>query len=105
MQIFTRWISFDKTWIADAEIVDFRNMSKTMSAIAAWSTGEQNLTGDGEPVRVGVGFVTANTLDVLGARPMLGRMFTADEDRPNGPQLAVLGLSAVAVALQRRRSR
>ncbi len=91
VQIFTRWISFDKTWIADAEIVDFRNMSKTMSAIAAWSTGEQNLTGDGEPVRVGVGFVTANTLDVLGARPMLGRMFTADEDRPNGPQLAVLG--------------
>jgi putative ABC transport system permease protein len=66
-------------------------MSKTMSAIAAWSTGEQNLTGDGEPVRIGVGFVTANTLDVLGARPMLGRMFTADEDRPNGPQLAVLG--------------
>ena len=91
VQIFTRWISFDKTWLATAEVVDFRNMSKTMSAIAAWSTGEQNLTGDGEPVRVGVGFVTANTLDVLGARPMLGRMFTADEDRPNGPQLAVLG--------------
>ncbi len=91
VQIFTRWISFDKTWLATAEVVDFRNMSKTMSAIAAWSTGEENLTGDGEPVRVGVGFVTANTLDVLGARPMLGRMFTADEDRPNGPQLALLG--------------
>jgi len=91
VQLFTRWISFDKTWIADAEIVDFRNMSKTMSAIAAWSTGEQNLTGDGEPVRVGVGFVTANTLDVLGARPMLGRMFTPGEDRPNGPPLALLG--------------
>lgn len=91
VQLFTRWISFDKTWIADAEIVDFRNLSTTMSAIAAWSTGEQNLTGDGEPVRVGVGFITANTLDVLGARPMLGRMFTVEEDRPNGPQLAVLG--------------
>jgi putative ABC transport system permease protein len=91
VQLFTRWISFDKTWLATAEVVDFRNMSKTMSAIAAWATGEQNLTGDGEPVRIGVGFVTANTLDVLGARPMLGRMFTSAEDRPNGPQLAVLG--------------
>jgi putative ABC transport system permease protein len=91
VQLFTRWISFDKTWLATAEVVDFRNMSKTMSAIAAWATGEQNLTGDGEPVRIGVGFVTANTLDVLGARPMLGRMFTPAEDRPNGPQLAVLG--------------
>jgi len=34
-----------------------------------------------------VGFITANTLDVLGAR----RMFTPAEDRPNGPQLAVIG--------------
>jgi putative ABC transport system permease protein len=91
VQLFTRWISFDKTWLADAEVVDFRNMSQTMSAIAAWSTGQQNLTGDGEPMRVGVGFLTANALDVLGARPLLGRMFTADEDRPNGPQLALLG--------------
>ena len=91
VQLFTRWISFDKTWLATAEVVDFRSMSKTMSAIAAWETGEQNLTGDGEPVRIGVGFVTANALDVLGSRPMLGRMFTVAEDRPNGPQLAVLG--------------
>lgn len=91
VQLFTRWISFDKTWLADAEIVDFRNMSKTMSAIAAWSTGQQNLTGDGDPIRVGVGFITANALDVLGAKPLLGRMFTAAEDRPNGPQLALLG--------------
>jgi putative ABC transport system permease protein len=40
---------------------------------------------------VGVGFLTANTLDVLGAKPLLGRMFTAAEDRPSGPQLALLG--------------
>ena len=91
VQIFTRWISFDKTWLATAEVVDFRTMSKTMTAIAAWGTGEQNLTGDGEPIRVGVGFITANTLDVLGTRPLLGRMFTPAEDRPNGPQLALVG--------------
>ncbi|MEO8682174.1 MAG: ABC transporter permease [Vicinamibacterales bacterium] len=91
VELFTRWISFDKTWLADAEVVDFRNLSRTMSAIAAWSTGQQNLTGDGEPMRVGVGFITANTLEVLGAPPLLGRMFTAAEDRPHGPELALLG--------------
>ena len=91
VQLFTRWISFDKTWLADAEVVDFRNMSKTLSAVAAWSTGQQNLTGDGDPLRVGVGFITANALDVLGAKPLLGRMFTVAEDRPHGPQLALLG--------------
>ncbi len=66
-------------------------MSKTMTAIAAWSSGQQNLTGDGEPIRVGVGFVTANLFDVLGARPLLGRVMTAEEDVPNGAQVAVLG--------------
>ena len=91
VQLFSRWVSFDKTWLSEQEVVDYRNMARTLQGVAAWNTGQQNLTGDGEPVRVGVGFVTANTLDVLGTRPLLGRMFTPDEDRPNGPQLAVLG--------------
>ena len=91
VMLFAKWISFDKTWLADAEVVDFRNMSKTMTAIAAWNSGQQNLTGDGEPVRIGVGFVTANTFDVLGARPLLGRAIREEEDVPNGPEIAVLG--------------
>jgi putative ABC transport system permease protein len=91
VQLFTRWTAFEKTWLADQEIVDFRRESKTMTAIAAWSPGQQNLTGDGEPLRIGVGSVTANLFDVLGSRPLLGRVFTEQEDVPNGPQLAVLG--------------
>jgi len=91
VQIFTKWISFEKTWIADQEVVDFRNMSKTMTAIAAWNSGQQNLTGDGEPLRIGVGFVTANLFDVLGVRPMMGRAITPQEDVPNGSQVVILG--------------
>src|SRR6478752_7765477 len=91
VQIFTRWTAFEKTWIADQEVVEFQNMSKTMTSIAAWSSRQQNLTGDGEPLRVGVGFVNANLFDVLGARPMLGRVISKEEDSRNGPQVAVLG--------------
>src|SRR5688572_27386352 len=91
VQIFTRWTAFEKTWIADQEVIDFRNMSKTMTAIGSWGTAQQNLTGDGEPIRIGVGFVTANLFDVLGSRPLLGRNITAQEDVPNGPQVAMLG--------------
>jgi len=93
VQLFTRWTAFDKTWLADQEVIEFREMSKTMTSIAAWSSGQQNLTGDGEPVRVGVGFVTANLFDVLGVRPMLGRAITTQEDVPNAAQVAVLGYS------------
>jgi len=91
VQIFARWISFDKTWLSNQEVVDFRNMATTLTGVASWSTGQQNLTGDGEPLRVGVGFVTANTFDVLGSRPMLGRAISAEDDAPNGPQVVVLG--------------
>ena len=91
VQIFARWISFDKTWLSNQEIVDFRNLAKTITAVAGWTSGQQNLTGDGEPIRIGVGFVTANTFDVLGARPLYGRVISEAEDAPNGAQVAVLG--------------
>lgn len=91
VMIWSKWVSFDKTWLSDQEILDYRAMSQTMTAIAGWSTGQQNLTGDGDPLRVGVGFVTANAFDVLGVRPLAGRTFVAAEDVPNGPPVVVLG--------------
>ena len=102
VQLFTRWTAFEKTWLADQEVIEFREMAKTVTAIASWNSGQQNLTGDGEPVRVGVGFVTANLFDVLGARPMLGRVITAEEDVPNGSQVAVLGYPLWQAPLRRR---
>ncbi len=91
VQLFTRWVAFDKTWLSDQEVVDFRSMAKTLEGVGSWNTGQQNLTGDGDPIRVGVGFVTANTFDVLGARPFIGRSISEADDVPNGPQVAVLG--------------
>lgn len=91
VQIFAKWVSFDKTWLSNQEVVDFRNMAQTLDGVGSWNTGQQNLTGDGEPIRVGVGFVTANLFDVLGARPLIGRSFSEADDAPNGPQVAVLG--------------
>ena len=91
--IWSRWISFEKTWVADQELMDYRRLSKTMTSIAAWSTGQQNLTGDGDPVRLGMSSVTANAFEVLGARPFIGRVFTQAEDRPNGPPVALLSYS------------
>jgi predicted permease len=91
VMIWSRWISFDKTWLSDQEIVDYRALSKTMTDIAGWTGGQQNLTGDGEPIRVGVGFVTANTFQVLGAAPLIGRTFTPEEDLPKGAPAVILG--------------
>ena len=92
VMIWSKWISFDKTWVATGEVVDYRRRTQTLSEVAAWSEGQVNLTGgDAEPERVDAASVTANTFSTLGATPMLGRTFTAKEDVPNGPNVAVLG--------------
>src|SRR5262245_42015141 len=60
VMIWSKWVSFDKTWVATGEIVDYRKRSRTLQEIGAWSEGQVNLTGDGEPERVPSASVTSN---------------------------------------------
>ena len=92
VMIWSRWEDFDKTWVADGELMDYRRLVPSLESVAAWDSGEANLTGgEGEAARVGMAAVTANTFSTLGARPQAGRGFTDDEDRPGGAPVAVLG--------------
>jgi putative ABC transport system permease protein len=91
VMIWSKWTAFDKTWVAEGEVVDYRRRSQTLQEIATWGEGQVNLTGDGEPERVAAASVSANTFSTLGVSPMIGRTFTAQEDLPNGPRLVVLG--------------
>lgn len=89
--LWSRWVSFDKTWLSDQEVLDYRRDATTIRDIAAWDTTAVNVTGDGEPVRLVAGRVTANTFTTLGAAPLLGRGFTAEDDTRGAPPVAVLG--------------
>jgi putative ABC transport system permease protein len=91
VMIWSKWTAFDKTWVAAGEVVDYRRRSQTLAEVAAWSTGQVNLTGDGEPERIGSAAVTANIFATLGIVPIAGRGFTDKEDLPNGPRVAILG--------------
>ena len=50
-----------------------------------------NLTGDGDPERIGAGSVTANLFSTLGVSPIRGRVFTAAEDVEGGPRVVLIG--------------
>lgn len=91
VMIWSRWKDFEKTWVATGEVADYRRLCPSLESVAAWSPDGANLTGGGEPIRVGVAGVTANTFETLGARPLLGRSFTEAEDLPGGAPVAVLG--------------
>jgi len=53
-------------------------------------SGDQNLTGAGNPLRVKVVRITANLLPVLHVTPAEGRNFLSSEDREDGPAVALL---------------
>ena len=89
--VWSSWTAFDKTWVSDGEVNDFRRESRTLAAIAAWDETAVNLTGDADPERVAAGLVTANLFPVLGVQPIRGRLFASQEDAPNGPRVAILG--------------
>jgi putative ABC transport system permease protein len=91
VMVWSKWVSFEKTWVSSQEVFDYRELASTMTDVAFWANTAQNLTDAGEPVRLTVGLVSANTFDVLGSRPLIGRMFNADDERLNGPPVAVLG--------------
>jgi putative ABC transport system permease protein len=86
VMIWSRWVSVEKMWVPSQEVFDYRELATTMSDVAFWANTFQNLTEAGEPVRLNVGLVSANAFDVLGTRPLLGRTFTAADERLTGPR-------------------
>ena len=55
VMVWSRWTGWDKTWVSPAEVRDYRERARSLQAVAAWSTGQANLTGSGNPERVGAG--------------------------------------------------
>ena len=53
--------------------------------------GDNKLTGQGEPERLSGVPVSANFFQLLGVQPRLGRLFTAEECKWNGPKVVLLG--------------
>jgi putative ABC transport system permease protein len=68
----------------------YREMARTLAAIALYTTGETTLTGRGEPERIRVTRTTQSLEAVLQVAPAVGRWFLDDEAAPGGPAVAVL---------------
>lgn len=82
------WTSGEVTSAAD--FFDFQKQNTSFEETVAWTGTEFNLTGDGPPELVDGGHVSGNFFDTLGAKAILGRTFTAQDDRSGAPQVAIL---------------
>lgn len=76
--------------IPQLDLVRLRREAHVYEALGAYAVGGLNLTGGGEPMRARVGLITPDALQLLGIQPQLGRLFTEDEERVDGPNVAIL---------------
>jgi hypothetical protein len=83
-------LGITQDWFSTAQYFDIKNGHKGLEEVAIAIGGNYNLTGEGEPVRVGVVRVSSNLLPMLGLRAEQGRLFTRDEDTVGHPATAVL---------------
>lgn len=72
------------------DLMDWRAQAKSFEQIAAVSSATIDLKRADESQRIGTVKVTANLFDTLGIQAMLGRTFTADEEKPGKDKVVIL---------------
>lgn len=77
-------------WFSPGNFYDWREQSSTLAGMAAFSDYSPTLVADGEAERLGGAVVTHGFFRVLGVEPVLGRVFTAEEDTPGNDDVALL---------------
>jgi predicted permease len=83
-------IGVENTAFSVPEIIDLRSGLKSVSALGDFSTITFTMVGLGEPRQVRAGVVSGSYFEVMGLRPVLGRLVNAGDDGPNAAGVAVL---------------
>jgi predicted permease len=83
-------LGITQDWFSTAQYFDIKAQHSGFEQVAIAIGGSYNLTGEGDPERVGAIRVSSNLLSMLGAHPALGRLLTPDEDSPGRPSTAIL---------------
>ena len=76
--------------VAVANYIDWRDQSRSFSAMAAADYWSPNLTGIDSPEHIPGLKVTQNLFPTLGIEPMLGRLFLAGEDKDGADREVIL---------------
>jgi predicted permease len=84
-------IGVAEDWFSTAQYFDIKTGHEGFEDVAIAIGANWNLTGDGEPERVGTLRVSSNLLPMLGVRPAIGRLFGPEADVPNRTGSALLG--------------
>ncbi|HUQ81823.1 MAG TPA: ABC transporter permease, partial [Gemmatimonadaceae bacterium] len=77
--------------ISEPNYLDWRQRVRGMSQLAAYTSRNASLLGEGDPEQLDALAVTPSLFPLLGVRPLLGRTFTEEEAKAGAPaRVAVL---------------
>ena len=76
--------------VSGPDFMDWRSAARSFDGIAASVQSQTVLTGSGAAERIAQARVTANAINVLGLRPVIGRGFAPGEDALSAPRVAML---------------
>ena len=85
-----KW-NLEMTGINYHDYAQWRRDQKVFEAIALYDERAFNLATDGGADRMSGASVTMDFMTVLGVQPVIGRMFTQEEDSPKGPLVTLIG--------------
>ncbi len=80
--------------ITTDDFQEYRNQSTTLESIGIYSTHSATMTGLEEPVRLNGGRVSPAMFELLGASPMMGRVFEPAEETPGNDRVVILSETA-----------
>jgi putative ABC transport system permease protein len=83
-------IHVDNATFSVPEIKDIGSGLKTITELGTFSELDFTMVGLGEPREVRAGVVDGNYFEVMGLKPVIGRLLTPADDGPNAPGAAVL---------------
>ena len=76
--------------LADPNFDDFRDQSHSFQSIAKYSAYPVSISGASQPTRTTVAAVTPEFLTVFGVEPIMGRDFTATDDKKGAEPVALV---------------
>ena len=83
-------LNITEDWFSTAQYFDIKNGHRGFEQVAIAIGGNYNLTGSGDPERVGTIRVSSSLLSMLGQKAALGRLFVPEEDQPGRNATALL---------------
>ncbi|HKW88915.1 MAG TPA: ABC transporter permease [Candidatus Acidoferrales bacterium] len=89
--VYSKAPSSDTAPISYLNFLDWQRDTRTLSSMAMYRNQDYNYVGNGEGERLSGYMISAGFFETLGINPILGRTFSAEDDRPGAGPVVMLG--------------